>query len=367
MKKKHLILAAAAVIGQALHAVAQDIEKGVLVEHYTGAWCGICPAGWEVMKATVEDLDNIVVVSVHEGDEFQINEAVPVMLEYIGGFPSATADRFLFPTEGSVAIQYTNYSSVVPLRLDYEPKVAVHAASSFNASTRQLNIDVQALFIDTVWGDIRFNCYIVEDSVVGPAQANGENDNPNSTFFGMGDPIIGYPHPNVVRKMLGSSWGTAGIIADTAWPGDTFTHSYSYILPAAWNEEKVFLVPLVQMYHINPNKREILNIRPLGINENALPGDTIIDPGPNGVAGTMQDAPYKLVSQKDKLLIIAQNLSGNVAVRIFDMGGQMVQHAQLRAGAGTVEVPVSSLDAGVYLLSLEYGGKQHVQKFVKCE
>jgi len=369
MKKRNFALAALAAAGLALTAGAQEVEKGVLVEHYTGAWCGICPHGWETMEAVVEGLDNIMVVSVHQGDVLEIPEAVPVINAYIGGFPSATTDRFLFPSAGSVAIVYYDYATYVPQRLDYEPRVAVYAASVYDSNTRQLDIDVQAHFVDTVYGDIRFNCYIVEDSVVGPAQANGENDNPNSAYFGLGDPIVNYPHPNVVRRMLGSSWGTAGVIADTVFPGDTFSHGYSYTLPASWNDDRISLVAMVQMYHLNPNKREVLNILPLELNQYMIPADTTdTTGGTTGIGETRATLPYKLVTLSDRLLIIPQSLSGNVAVRIYNQGGQVVRYSQYHVDAmQPVDIPTGTLQPGVYLLGVEHAGETYFQRFVKYQ
>lgn len=62
-----------------------------LMEEFTGAWCGFCPAGYAAMKLMNErHPDEFVCASYHNGDAMEITQAYPVKVD---GFPSANLDR----------------------------------------------------------------------------------------------------------------------------------------------------------------------------------------------------------------------------------------------------------------------------------
>lgn len=66
-------------------------HKLPLMEEFTGAWCGFCPAGYVSMKLMNErHPDEFICASYHNGDAMEITQAYPVKVE---GFPSANFDR----------------------------------------------------------------------------------------------------------------------------------------------------------------------------------------------------------------------------------------------------------------------------------
>lgn len=66
--------------------------KHPLMEEFTGAWCGFCPAGYASMKYMNEKYgEEFICASYHNGDAMQITTAYPVPVD---GFPAACFDRF---------------------------------------------------------------------------------------------------------------------------------------------------------------------------------------------------------------------------------------------------------------------------------
>lgn len=339
-------------------ALTQTVEKGVLIEHFKGTWCGICVSGDINMENVMNGVDNTVVVELHVDDPMEIAEGLPVIDAYVPGFPSACSDRFLFPNAGSVAHTYTNYG-ILPDRLNYAAQVAVFAETAYDSATRQLDVNVMGQFVDTLFGDLRFNCYIVEDSLIYP-QSNGDNNNSNSPYFGLGDPIIDFAHKNVVRKMLGGSWGTSSVIPPVVYPGDSFTLSYSYTLPAGWDESQVFIIPMVQRYHINPNKREILNILPMQMGDTIWP-ETVIDTVPDqpdepdepSGLNEQQVEPWRMAQHEGQVFLTSVNWSGTAQMNILDMNGRLVRETTIRVSKGEMTVlNTSDLSNGLYILRL---------------
>ena len=134
----------------------------------------------------------------------------------------------------------------------------------YNNVTRQIDVYLKAMFTGTVSGDIRFNCIIIEDSVVGTGsgynQVNAYNTTAGHTYYGAGNPIVGLPHRYVARDFLGGTWGTSGVIPASVNFGSVATYHYSYTVPANFDEQKISLVGLVSLYSASGvTNRPILN------------------------------------------------------------------------------------------------------------
>ena len=130
---------------------------------------------------------------------------------------------------------------------------------SFNASTNEVTVTVNAEFYRPLSGDLRLNVILVEDNVTGYPQSNTYNTSAGHPYFGAGNPIVNYVHNNVVRGFLGDTWGTAGVIPGSVTNGTTVSHTYTYTIPAGINLNEVKLVGIVQRYTANANGREIFN------------------------------------------------------------------------------------------------------------
>lgn len=77
-------------------ALPVDFTKKVVLEEFTGEWCGWCPEGAEVMKQNLTAHPNTVIgIAVHDGDPMEIpsfNSWIKT-LTAVGGFPMGSVDR----------------------------------------------------------------------------------------------------------------------------------------------------------------------------------------------------------------------------------------------------------------------------------
>jgi hypothetical protein len=238
--------------------------KHVVLEVHTGSWCGWCPDGTVRMDEVEESVANVITVAVHNGDGMDIPDGNTISGTFIGGYPSGTVDRFRFDGQSGVEVSRNSWLTRVNERAGHIVPVEVSiVGSTFNEVTRELEVEVGAEFVGSAAGDLRLNCWVVEDSVTGSGsdydQANYLNSDSGHPFFGAGNPIIGFEHNRVLRSMLGGPWGTAGIIPAMVAPGQTFSHIYTTTIPAGQNVAKMTVVGMVSAYNADVNRREIIN------------------------------------------------------------------------------------------------------------
>lgn len=74
-----------------INVIAFVPAKRVLMEEYTGTWCGWCTRGYLAMELIAEFYgDDVVRVAYHNGDAMTVTKTYPV---YVPGFPNASINR----------------------------------------------------------------------------------------------------------------------------------------------------------------------------------------------------------------------------------------------------------------------------------
>lgn len=283
MRKSLQFVAMLALLVWGVSAEAQ-VKRRALIENITGAWCQFCPDG------TVKGLelkntmgDKLVFVQIHNQDAMAITEEGLLAQPFISGYPSGLVDRKLFSGRTKVGVDRGQWATLAPQRANLPVQVDVQVTRAlFNPETRKLVISLKANFVSAVSGEVRFNAYVVEDSVSGTGsgydQVNAYNTQSGHPMAGKGNPIKGYHHRFVVRQMMGGAWGTGGEIPNNPAASSSYSHTYELTVPATWNEKKITVVGLAQMYNTDANKREVLNCVQVPIVEGVPPLSVESDP-----------------------------------------------------------------------------------------
>lgn len=296
---------------------AQFSIQKVIVEEFTGAWCGYCPEGADILDQILTNNQNAIGVSIHNGDAMTFPDGDAVAAFYNDGYPSAVVNR---ETGG---LSRNVWASNVNSATQGAGNVTVSFDSlDWNPATREVYVRIKAQFTGPDNGDIRFNCFITEDHVTGSGsgydQANYFNGTPGHNYYQAGNPIIGFDHRHVLRAMLGGPWGTAGIIPNTVVAFSTVeTHSYTYTLPPQYDENNIHLVALVQKFEGNgQTERPILNGE-----EMPLITATAVEDGING-APFMEIFPNP-ASQRATIAFSLEE-SSNLKMEVLDAMGRQV-------------------------------------------
>lgn len=239
--------------------------RHVLIEQITSSYSPFVPDATLHLDSVLDRWQQVIPVSLHTSDPMQISAGITSMQGLGATFaPGFWIDRVQFPT-----------SALEVVRGDLQPFTALRVLDSlpgkieliqlhFDSLTRVLDGTAQISFSNTASADFRVNLYVVEDSVTGSSgyyQANYYDTVPGHPYFGQGNPIVGYPHPNVVRQMLGGTWGRDSIVPNSVVQGDTFLYPFSLTLPTNYVKDRVSVVPILQVYHPDSSQRNIWDSR----------------------------------------------------------------------------------------------------------
>ncbi len=249
---------------------AQTTKK-VLLEDLTGAWCGLCPAGSISFNEVLANYDNVVGVGVHIGDAMEIPSTAEIGNVYSGGGVNVfLIDRYTFDDMNVMPINF--HYETIAAKLNERLAMPAQVGLSFDelqydAATRNVTVSLQANFYDSfIDSDLRFNLWIVEDSIQGYNQVNYFNTDNGHLYYEAGNPIENFVHRRVLRKALGGNWGTEGSIATNVINnGDTFIHTYTFTVDETWDITQLSLVGLVQVYKADDQERHILNVETLDV------------------------------------------------------------------------------------------------------
>lgn len=289
MKKiASLFVSAAAATTLLFNSVsAQESKKVVLMEQYTGAWCQWCPIGSETMEQLEEKYgDQFIGVKIHQGDGMADNALLSSLgNKIIPFYPSGGVDRTFFEdlaeqsdNNGAIGISANLWEQAVERRLAIKPVVDVSITKvEYDQSTRNATVTVKAKFLEDVTNDLRFNLYVIEDSVSGSGalydQVNSLSGNPNysnSKFYSLPRLIVGYQHRHTVRKILGGAAGSVGSIPANSKKDDVVEYVYTYKIPDAYKAYHISFVGAVQVYNTDVKKVEILNAAEMPLSTNIV-------------------------------------------------------------------------------------------------
>lgn len=325
MKKTTLIIAALA----ATASVFGQAPKRVILEDFTGTWCGYCPRGKTVMEDCMTTYPNVIGMTVHNGDGLAnaYTNAIDAGLS-VSSYPGGAVDRFLFSGQTSVSMSTSQWKSKCASRLLSSAPVDVTFTSTYNSTTRALSVTVNANFVAAASGDMRINCVLIEDGIVTPSDPQKNymgqgcsSPDANSPWYSFPCSISNYVHDGVARLNLANdNWGTAGVIPASVTAGQNFTQNYTYTLPASYNASKVYIVAFVSKYGTAASAREIMNsVKGLiGTNTTAIFEQI---PGASNVE-VMQNAPNPFMGHT--AIQFQLNSTDNVSIKVYDMFGKEV-------------------------------------------
>ena len=195
--------------------VVNPINK-VLMEDFTGTWCGYCPP----VKLAIEHArelypDNISVVATHQNDQFAIPQEQELTTA-LGpfGLPESRINRtseWVDPYDLNLLQDYINIQNSLAISID----------SHFENNS--LNVSIRFVSSDAMTNH-KLVVYITENGLIAN-QANYLNYDDNSYFYEMGNPIENYIHNDVLVHSLTNILGDN---FDDTLPYDEITKTFSF-------------------------------------------------------------------------------------------------------------------------------------------
>ena len=338
--------------------------KRILIQEYTGAWCGWCPAGTLVLKQIAGGDPTFVPVAVHSGDQMEFFESGLIANAATSNYPSASFDFNRFPGEAAIGVGRNQWFDRAAERLNAIVPATVEVEShTYNRDTRELEVTVKTDFIGAAKEALRLNVWIIEEEVTGPPNesgnngwnnANFDNTNINSPFYNLGNPLPpdAFKHEHVFNATLTGAWGDDTVFPAEINPGESFSATYNFTLPEAqgaeqhWKAEDIHVVAFLSRYNLNPKKRSVLN---------ATRGITFL----TGIGNVIEEVATTKISPNPvrdmATLEVTMKEASSLDIRIFNQLGLEVltsKRENFLAGKTNIELSLAELPAGIYFVSL---------------
>ena len=327
--------------------------KHILLEEFSTAPCGFCPDGDLVAAQLIIDHPQVFWVTHHAGfgtDSMTVPESVTIANAFTTFAPGATIDRGDYPipvytSPPYIAISRQKWDSVCVAHLNDPPVVDVFITNQYDSVNRLLNCTVDATFLTTPTpGDLRLNLFLVEDSVVGFGSGYDQTNYYNTTighpYYGAGNPIVGYVHHHVIRKVQTGAWGMTGVIPNAPVAGNTFSHTFTNIpIPSAWKDDDMDVIAFVSYYNTDAHLRQIINS-----NQKRLTDATT---GINDIANEESRVSVYPNPASDKVYFHMKGKENRESkIIITDFSGKEVLTSQLQQNNSVIET--KNFSDGVY-------------------
>ncbi|MEM7035604.1 MAG: Omp28-related outer membrane protein [Bacteroidota bacterium] len=339
--------------------------KTVLVEEATGTWCQWCPRGAVYMERSEIRYGPVFAgVAVHNGDPMADATYDAGIQTIISGYPSATVDRLR-------DVDPSGMRPDIEMQLVTPPTANFVNGASWDAQTRELTVSVTTTFQQAASGDWRIACILTEDSVTGTDPGYNQS---NAYAGGGSGPMGGYenlpasvPASMMVYDHVARAISPSFIGQNNSFPANipmsaTYTHNFSYTLPADWDEDKIHIIGTL----VNPNG-QIDNSR----------SNTIAEAVANGLIIGVDDIETNYLAGPDEMLMLYPNpatglaraelrLQGvaEVTLSIFDLSGQQVafrDYGELD-GMQTLPLALDGFAQGLYVVRASVNGKIYTKK-----
>lgn len=225
--------------------------KNVLIEDYTGTWCGWCPRvayGVEQVEAAT---DKSITVAIHRGspstsssthDPYNFNATALENIINLEGYPTAMLDRttvWAYPEPSNVNQVVNLANEEADLGLALAPVL----------SNNNISLDVNVKF-GTAVANPKLVVYVLENDLF--------YDQVNYTsYYGGGDILANFEHDNVLRAtltdLMGDQIPSAEVVAD-----NVYSKNITVSVPGnVTNTSKMTIVAFV----VNGNNNKVYNAR----------------------------------------------------------------------------------------------------------
>lgn len=221
---------ASAATGIQVIPTGKGFQRNVLVEEFTGTWCGYCPIGIVTMEKLREKYTDgsVIPVAIHYNDEMAVTSFSSTIQAYSGGsFPSAVMNRQfyidnLYPTEYCMEEIESYMANPAPAR--------VTATANFNEGKTGIifNTKTSFAFDNDKASDRYILHFVVTEDNVGPyMQENyysggGKGEVPGwSNKPGSVETVY-----NDVARQYNSASGVRGSVPESVEAGKEYEFSY---------------------------------------------------------------------------------------------------------------------------------------------
>ncbi len=329
--------------------------KGVLLEEGTGMWCGFCPRGTVFIEEIAKRFGKqVATVAVHNND-LLTNAAYDQAIQNFGvfGYPSVVFNREeIMDPEAIVlpVIEELASPAIADIDLAGTENINDFTATvkvTFNQSAEVVDYNVSVI--------------LTEDQLMENSENwNQANSYSQSTihmggfeFFTTDAPSSFWPYNHVGRALIGGFEGVNAIIGNYG-SGASAEYTFDpYIIPLNWDKDNIKVIAV-----LTDENDEVVNVISKKYDE-VLNADLT-----TSTADLLDESKINIypnpINNWLTIDLNTQNISGGQLI-LRNLLGQSVISQQL-TGQQQVQLNLSSLSKGVYILQLEFNNQKITKK-----
>ena len=234
-------------------------NKKVILEEYTGIYCGYCPDGHSRAQALKNQYpDDVFLINIHTGGYAIPNPAIndPDFRTPFGqaiasqsnltGYPAGSVNRQNFPSlasAGGTAMSRFNWSTAASQVLTQSAYVNLGVEATINVQNNELTVHVEGYYTGNSPQNTNYlNVVLTQNNTLGP-QSGG----------GMGSD---YNHMHRLIHMITGQWGE---VISTTSTGSFIDETFTYTIPSDYNGIDVLITELNVIAFITETQQEIIS------------------------------------------------------------------------------------------------------------
>jgi len=201
--------------------VSGQFQKRVLIEDYTGSWCGYCPRVAYGIEKVLEQTTKAVPVAIHQQtssgyDGFHFSGADPLkQMISLTGYPTGMLNR-------TTTWSYPENSNIAQVKSLTGNNVGLGLAMNSTVSAGTINLDVKVKLAND-YSNLKLVVYVLEDNLF-------SNQTNYTSFYGGGSVIANFENDHVLRANLTDILGDP--ITESTLAGQTITKTFSVPVPS---------------------------------------------------------------------------------------------------------------------------------------
>lgn len=222
-------------------------DRKVLIEEFTGEWCGWCPMAAYNIEKLIEERDGMVLTAaIHQGDGLEYeNENLLRAAFGIGYFPSGVVGRVYLGDQ--VGLNGPTLDQKVIDEVDYQiniEEVLLGLDISSTLSNDEVVVDVNVHFYQDISEEVRLTIYLIENNVISGTQQNyfsGYSGYEGAYYFDQPSYINKFNHQNVLRKVATDVYGDLIPESETK-QNNSYSFSQKTISMSGYDPENTYVI-----------------------------------------------------------------------------------------------------------------------------
>lgn len=220
-------------------------KRNVVLEDYTGTWCGYCLKALVAIDSVKVLTDHVSVVAIHESSigppdpmDFAQIDDLQEEFDVPDSFPQTQLNRttkWNATPPSSLIYDYGVVTAIAGLETD----LSIAISSQINGAT--LSVDAKVMYRNGSEPGDKLVVYLLESGILAD-QVNYFDLNPESPYYGAGNPIVDFVHNDALRNSLSNLFGDP--IPETV-AFQEYKKTYTFTVPAEYNSNNLSFVVMV--------------------------------------------------------------------------------------------------------------------------